>query len=204
MDARKILGVSNEATPQEIRRAYREKAQKHHPDQGGDSWALQQVQDAYEALSNRDAANPFVEPNHSEAPTDQTSNEQENTNKHAEGHPNHGWRNLFTGQLPLQNQTTVFILINCLDIFMTHRLLSGVEGARETNPFAQFFIDQYGFNGAIAFKLLIVSVVCVIAQIVAIKKVRTARFLLNAGSTITGIVVVYSFLLYLNHTNPGL
>jgi curved DNA-binding protein CbpA len=204
MDARKILGVSSEATPQEIRRAYREKAQKHHPDQGGDSWAFQQVQDAYEALSNRDAANPFVEPNHSEAPTDQTSNEQENTNKHAEGHPNHGWRNLFTGQLPLQNQTTVFILINCLDIFMTHRLLSGVEGARETNPFAQFFIDQYGFNGAIAFKLLIVSVVCVIAQIVAIKKVRTARFLLNAGSTITGIVVVYSFLLYLNHTNPGL
>ncbi|MCP4775856.1 MAG: J domain-containing protein [Planctomycetaceae bacterium] len=204
MDARKILGVSNEATPQEIRRAYREKAQKHHPDQGGDSWAFQQVQDAYDALSNGNAANSFVEPNHSEAPADQTSNEQENTNKHAEGHPNHGWRNLFTGQLPLQNQTTVFILINCLDIFMTHRLLFSVEGARETNPFAQFFIDQYGFNGAIAFKLLIVSVVCVIAQIVAIKKVRTARFLLNAGSTITGIVVVYSFLLYLNHTNPGL
>eukprot|EP01043_Picozoa_sp_COSAG02_P130202 COSAG02_NODE_67847_length_252_cov_0.647059_1_plen_66_part_10 len=52
MDARKILGVSNEATPQEIRRAYREKAQKHHPDQGGESWAFQQVQNAYDELSN--------------------------------------------------------------------------------------------------------------------------------------------------------
>ena len=53
MDSRKILGVGNDATPQEIRKAYREKAQKHHPDQGGDSWAFQQVQDAFDELSKQ-------------------------------------------------------------------------------------------------------------------------------------------------------
>ena len=203
MDARKILGVSNDATPQEIRKAYREKAQKHHPDQGGDSWAFQQVKDAFDELTNqKNTENPFESPTptapQTAAPT------AENTNKHSGGHPNHGWKNLFTGQLPLQNQTTIFILINCFDIFMTHRLLFKVEGAVERNPIADFFIEKFDFNGAIGFKLLVVAVVCVIAQIVAIKKVKTAKFLLNAGSCIVGVVVVYSFLLYLRHTNPGL
>lgn len=203
MDARKILGVSNDATPQEIRKAYREKAQKHHPDQGGDSWAFQQVKDAFDELTNqKDTENPFESPPQTAPQT--TAPTAENTNKHSGGHPNHGWKNLFTGQLPLQNQTTIFILINCLDIFMTHRLLFKVEGAVETNPIADFFIEKFDFNGAIGFKLLVVTVVCVIAQIVAIKKVKTAKFLLNAGSCIVGVVVVYSFLLYLRHTNPGL
>ncbi len=203
MDARKILGVSNNATPQEIRKAYREKAQKHHPDQGGDSWAFQQVKDAFDELMNqKDTENPFESPPPNTPQS--TAPMAENTNKHAEGHPNHGWKNLFTGQLPLQNQTTTFILINCLDIFMTHRLLFKVEGAVETNPIADFFIEKFDFNGAIGFKLLVVTVVCVIAQIVAIKKVKTAKFLLNAGSCIVGVVVVYSLLLYLRHTNPGL
>ena len=59
---------------------------------------------------------------------------------------------------------------------MTHRLLFKVEGAVETNPIADFFIDKFDFNGAIGFKLLVVTVVCIIAQIVAIKKVKTAKF----------------------------
>lgn len=212
MDSRKILGVGNDATPQEIRKAYREKAQKHHPDQGGDSWAFQQVQDAFDELSKQsESETPFeaMQPSERRRPepkqefeTKNTEAEPVNTNKHAEGHPNHGWRNLFTGQLPLQNQTTVFILINCLDIFMTHRLLFKVEGAVETNPIADFFIDKFDFYGAIGFKLLVVAVVCVIAQIVAIKKVKTAKFLLNAGSCIVGVVVIYSLLLYLQHTAP--
>lgn len=212
MDSRKILGVGNDATLQEIRKAYREKAQKHHPDQGGDSLAFQQVQDAFDELSRQSKSeSPFEamqpnerprrEPKH-EFETKNTEADSVNTNKHSDGHPNHGWRNLFTGQLPLQNQTTVFILINCLDIFMTHRLLSKVEGAVETNPIADFFIDKFDFYGAIGFKLLVVAVVCVIAQIVAIKKVKKAKFLLNAGSCIVGVVVIYSLLLYLQHTAP--
>ena len=209
MDARKILGVSNDATPQEIRKAYREKANKHHPDQGGDSWAFQQVQAAFEELSNIKENSATLEKSQSKKPKSDLSkklNESTaesgkiNTNKYAEGSPNHGWKNLFTGQLPLQNQTTIFILVNCLDIFMTHRLLSRVEGAVETNPIAKFIIDKFEFNGAIGYKLLIVTVVCVIAQIVAIKKVKTARFLLSIGSCIVGVVVLYSFLLYLQHT----
>ena len=67
----------------------------------------------------------------------------------------------------------------------------------------RFIIDKFEFNGAIGYKLLIVAVVCVIAQIVAIKKVKTAKFLLNTGSCIVGVVVLYSVLLYLQHTAPA-
>lgn len=211
MDARKILGVGNNATPQEIRKAYRKKANKHHPDQGGDSWAFQQVQAAFDELSNikEDLTTSQSQSKKPQSDSSRPINEsgsnpeQKNTNKHAEGSPNHGWKNLFTGQLPLQNQTTIFILVNCLDIFMTHRLFSRVEGAVESNPIARFIIDKFEFNGAIGYKLLIVAVVCVIAQIVAIKKVKTAKFLLNTGSCIVGVVVLYSVLLYLQHTAPA-
>jgi formylglycine-generating enzyme required for sulfatase activity len=53
IDPYKILGISRDATPEQIKRAYREKARKHHPDNGGDAWAFQQVQESYELLSGR-------------------------------------------------------------------------------------------------------------------------------------------------------
>lgn len=47
------LGVQPDADAQEIKRAYREKAGKTHPDkEGGDTEAFQQVQKAYALLSN--------------------------------------------------------------------------------------------------------------------------------------------------------
>lgn len=48
-----VLGVSPEATDDEIRAAYKRAAMKHHPDRGGSSEAFQAVQDAYAALQNR-------------------------------------------------------------------------------------------------------------------------------------------------------
>jgi hypothetical protein len=50
VDPFKILGINESATPQQVDAAYREKAKKHHPDGGGDAWAFQQVQEAYEAI----------------------------------------------------------------------------------------------------------------------------------------------------------
>jgi len=46
------LGVDRNATPDEIKRAYRRLASQHHPDKGGDTSRFQEIQSAYEALTN--------------------------------------------------------------------------------------------------------------------------------------------------------
>ena len=99
-------------------------------------------------------------------------------------------RSLITRKLPLQDATTMFILINTLDIFMTYVLIS--LGAIEANPIANYFLENYNFNGLIFFKLVIVAVVCVIAQIIAATSIRKGKALLNFGSSIVGAVVAYS------------
>lgn len=47
-----ILGVDKTASVDEIRAAYKKAAQKHHPDKGGDSKIFQELQKAYEILSD--------------------------------------------------------------------------------------------------------------------------------------------------------
>jgi len=47
------LGVNENANPDEIKRAYRKLAAQHHPDKGGDTAKFQQVQKAYETLSDQ-------------------------------------------------------------------------------------------------------------------------------------------------------
>lgn len=47
------LGVDRNATPDEIKQAYRRMAAKHHPDrEGGNKTKFQEIQSAYETLSN--------------------------------------------------------------------------------------------------------------------------------------------------------
>lgn len=44
------LGVSEQATADEIKRAYRKLASQHHPDKGGDTKKFQEIQTAYDTL----------------------------------------------------------------------------------------------------------------------------------------------------------
>lgn len=59
------LGVAKNATPEDIKKAYRRLAAIHHPDKGGDTAEFQKVQAAYETLSDpqkkqeHDNPNPF-------------------------------------------------------------------------------------------------------------------------------------------------
>lgn len=46
------LGVTRNASPDEIKRAYRKLAGKHHPDKGGDTSTFQQIEEAYRVLSD--------------------------------------------------------------------------------------------------------------------------------------------------------
>ncbi|HEV2579416.1 MAG TPA: J domain-containing protein [Ktedonobacteraceae bacterium] len=45
-----VLGLPPTATPQQIKRRYRELAKKHHPDRGGNSREMQRVIAAYQFL----------------------------------------------------------------------------------------------------------------------------------------------------------
>ncbi len=50
IDPSDILGVSREASIQEIRDAYRAKSKKYHPDTGGEEWAFRILVQAYEVM----------------------------------------------------------------------------------------------------------------------------------------------------------
>jgi curved DNA-binding protein len=47
-----VLGVTNTASGDEIKTAYRKLAAQHHPDKGGDTEKFQEVQEAYSTLSD--------------------------------------------------------------------------------------------------------------------------------------------------------
>jgi len=46
------LGVAKSASPDELKRAYKKLAMKHHPDHGGDQKTFQQINEAYETLKD--------------------------------------------------------------------------------------------------------------------------------------------------------
>ena len=52
MDYYSTLGVNKGATAEEVKKAYRGLAMKHHPDRGGDSAEFQKIQEAYDTLGN--------------------------------------------------------------------------------------------------------------------------------------------------------
>lgn len=47
-----ILGVSKDASPDEIKSAFRKKAHEHHPDKGGDAEKFKEYNEAYQVLGN--------------------------------------------------------------------------------------------------------------------------------------------------------
>ena len=108
-------------------------------------------------------------------------------------------KKLLLGQLPLEGQTTMFILVNVLDFFMTYLLL--VSGMfRESNPVADYFLARWGpIKGMLYFKLGLVVFVCIITQLIALKDERKAAWVLNFGTILVSCVVVYSLSLYLRH-----
>ena len=49
----KILGLPNFATVEDIKKAYRQLAMKHHPDRGGDEEIMKKINTAYQVLSEK-------------------------------------------------------------------------------------------------------------------------------------------------------
>jgi DnaJ-class molecular chaperone len=55
MNHYQTLGVSENASPEELKAAFRTLAKKHHPDMGGDQGKFQQINEAYSILSDPSA-----------------------------------------------------------------------------------------------------------------------------------------------------
>jgi len=58
-DYYQILGVSREASQEEIKKAYRKLAHKHHPDKGGDEKKFKEINEAYQLLSNKEKRDQY-------------------------------------------------------------------------------------------------------------------------------------------------
>jgi hypothetical protein len=104
---------------------------------------------------------------------------------------NLSWRGL------LEFEKSLFVAANLLDVVMTLLLLE--TGAFcESNPIADFFLEGWGILGMAGYKLVLVGLVLLIANVVAIWRIETSRKLLNFGSLTIGAVVTYSMILLLN------
>ena len=58
-DYYKTLGVSRDASPEEIKKAFRKLARQHHPDAGGDEAKFKEINEAYEVLSDEKKRNLY-------------------------------------------------------------------------------------------------------------------------------------------------
>lgn len=63
MDHYRTLGVAKNATPDDIKKAYRKLASQHHPDKGGDTATFQKVEEAYRILSDPQKRQEYDNPN---------------------------------------------------------------------------------------------------------------------------------------------
>jgi hypothetical protein len=115
------------------------------------------------------------------------------------------WYTVFRYSLPLQRESALFILVSVLDVMMTYLMLSDVPEPDgrvmfyESNPVARWFLEGWGLNGIVIFKFTMVAVVEVIAQIVAFRQLQLGRRLLEFGTLIVALVVLYSMYLLLTH-----
>lgn len=66
MDYYEVLGVNRNASPEEIKKAYRRLAMEHHPDRGGDIKKFQDISQAYDTLSNSEKKSQYDNPSRHE------------------------------------------------------------------------------------------------------------------------------------------
>lgn len=114
MDYYSTLGVERNASPDEIKSAYRKMAMKHHPDRGGDEKKFKEISEAYDVLSDPQKKQIF------DMGGDPRGNQGHGGFHHGGGpfefHFNHNnWNDIFGGfgfgQRPMQRNKTINIVV---------------------------------------------------------------------------------------------
>jgi hypothetical protein len=105
------------------------------------------------------------------------------------------WTGWFHGNLPLETETAVFILVNVIDVFLTVGLVYHLRTHGEGNPLARYFLEHWGFQGLAYYKMSLVAFVCLITQYIARSRLTLARRLLYGLILIVGSVDLYSAVL---------
>jgi hypothetical protein len=100
-----------------------------------------------------------------------------------------------------ESETSWFLLASLADFGMTYFLLFH-GGFRESNPVALYFLNHWGPRGLLYFKCSLMAVVCVVTQLIATQRPKTAAAILRLGTLVVGGVVAYSLVLYLKHGGP--
>ena len=116
MDYYSILGVNRNATPEEIKKAYRKLAMKYHPDRGGDHNKFAQINSAYEVLSNSDKKNAYDNP--------QPQGFNFNTNNFNQGNP---FEHMFNAHMrqhtPRNRDITIQATVSLKDVLLGKNLI---------------------------------------------------------------------------------
>lgn len=111
----------------------------------------------------------------------------------------HRWK------LRYETEISWFVLVSVLDIVMTvvvlrYSALGSTRGTFfESNPIAHWVLSRWGITGMALFKMSLVAVVVVIAEIVGSVRPLVARLLLYGGTLVVAGVVVHSVRLLLLH-----
>ena len=98
----------------------------------------------------------------------------------------------------LSFEKSMFVIANIMDIGMTSMLLESGQFI-ESNPIAAHILNDWGLAGMIAYKLIIVSMIMLIANTISIWKIKTSKRLLHFGTLAVSGVVSYSILLMMSY-----
>ena len=104
----------------------------------------------------------------------------------------------------LLRASTFFVLASLADLALTIYLIRHPSSSfYESNPIASWVLFTWGISGMTIYKLSLVSLVCLIAYIIAFERRDIAQKLMSSASLIVSCVVLYSLVLFIGNAATG-
>ena len=123
MDYYNILGIARNASPEEIKKAYRKLAMTHHPDRGGDHTQFANINSAYEVLSNSDKRDAYDHPQQANPFGGQQQGQNPFAGTPFEHHFQHGFGQQQQRQTPRNRDINLQADISLLDVLTGKNLI---------------------------------------------------------------------------------